>query len=194
MICNAHKHAALVAALLTLGFAGTMQASGALAAGQMSATSSTSAALSSADRQFATKAAEGGMAEVEMGQLARTNAESSQVKAFGDRMVRDHTAANDKLKQVASADGIKLPSGIGANQKVLDKLKTLKGAEFDSQYIAQMVSDHQQDIKEFKKEANSGHGDMKQFASDALPTLREHLSLAQSTQAKTKPEAMGGTR
>lgn len=197
---NAHTRTALVAALMSVGLAaGSLQGASALAAGQPS-TSATSAAspsagskVASADRQFAMKAAQGGLAEVELGKLAEANAQNDQVKSFGERMVKDHSAANDKLKQVASAEGIQLPTTLGPHQKDVDKLKSLKGAQFDAQYMTHMVSDHRKDVKEFEKEAKSGHGDIKQFASDTLPTLREHLSLAQSTKSAAMNEAHGKT-
>jgi putative membrane protein len=198
-----HTKTALVAALLTLGLAG-MQPTVAAAAGHAgtsatsgnspSAASSSSAASSqvaAADREFAMKAAQGGMMEVELGKLAQSNAQDEQVKSFGERMVKDHSAANDKLKQIASSHGIQLPTTPGEHQKTIDKMKSLKGAQFDTGYMTNMVSDHQKDIKEFEKEAKSGHGDLKQFASDTLPTLREHLSLAQSTKSAVMNEARG---
>src|SRR6476620_2077938 len=85
MLRNAHRNAALVAALMTMGFAGTLQTSAALAAGQTStatATTATSSAVPAADRNFAMKAAQGGLAEVEMGKLAQANAQNDQVKSF----------------------------------------------------------------------------------------------------------------
>ena len=64
------------------------------------------------DRQFMDKAAQGGMAEVELGQLAQQNAQSPDVKAFGKRMVDDHSKANDQLKQLASQKGVSLPTSL----------------------------------------------------------------------------------
>jgi len=194
---NAHRKTTLVSALMALGLAATtLPMTGAYAAGQQGASSgssTTAMAVTSADKSFAMKAAQGGMAEVEMGKLAQTNAQSEQVKSFGERMVKDHSAANDKLKQIASTDGVQLPTTLGEHQKMVDKLKSLKGAQFDAEYMTHMVSDHQKDIKEFEQEAKSGHGDMKQFASDTLPTLREHLTLAQSAKSAAMNEAHGKT-
>lgn len=193
-----HTRTALVAALMTLGFAAMTP--GAFAAGQQGATATSAAASSpgapkvpAADRQFAMKAAQGGMAEVEMGKLAQANAQNEQVKSFGERMAKDHSAANDKLKLVAANDGIQLPTDLGEHQKLVDKLKSLKGREFDTEYMTHMVSDHQKDITEFEKEAKSGHGDMKQFASDTLPTLRAHLSLAQSAKSAAVDSSKGAS-
>ena len=160
------------------------------AATNSSGASSAGKTVAAADKQFVTKAAQGGMAEVELGKLAQSKAQNEQVKAFGERMVKDHGAANDKLKQVASDNGIQLPTTMGAeHQKMLDKMKSMSGAQFDAEYMSHMVADHQKDIKEFEQESQSGHGAVKQFASDTLPTLREHLSQAQSAKSAASGKA-----
>jgi putative membrane protein len=142
--------------------------------------------LSSSDRKFVMDAAEGGMAEVELGRLAASKGTNSDVKAFGQRMVDDHTKANDKLKAIASEEGVTLPTTLKGEMKAMhDKLSKASGAEFDKMYMSHMVKDHQKDVKEFEKESKSGKdADVKQFAADTLPTLREHLQMAQTTATK----------
>ena len=137
--------------------------------------------LSRGDNSFAKDAAEGGMAEVKMGQLAQTNAMNAKVKMFGERMVTDHTKMGDELKGVASRKNITLPSDISSKQQSTYKTLSAKtGADFDKAYISDMVKDHEEDIAAFQKEANSGTDeDLKAFASKALPTLQEHLKMAQ---------------
>src|SRR5205823_909236 len=71
--------------------------------------SANSGQLTGSDREFVRKAAEGGLAEVELGQLATQKASSPDVKQFGQRMVNDHTKANDELKEVAQKQGISIP-------------------------------------------------------------------------------------
>jgi len=139
-----------------------------------------------ADQRFVIEAAQGGMAEVELGQLATQKAASDDVKKFGQRMVDDHTKANDQLKQVASQKNITLPTDIGAKNKATkDHLEKLSGAAFDKAYMTHMVQDHKKDVAEFQKEANSGKdADVKNFASQTLPTLQEHLRMAQETHSK----------
>jgi len=145
-------------------------------------------ALSAADSQFAMKAAAGGMAEVELGNLALKNASSADVKAFAQKMIDDHSAANEKLKQIAGKDNISLPSSVGAKEKAnYDRLAKLQGAAFDHAYMQDMVKDHKTDVAEFQKEANSGKSsDLKTFASETLPTLKQHLTMAQETASKVK--------
>ncbi len=156
--------------------------------GGLQAASKSDRSSSGMDTDFATKAAAGGMAEVQMGQLALKNASSGDVKAFGQKMVDDHTKANDKLKSLASKDNISLPTDMDAKDKATyDRLSKLNGAAFDRAYMRDMVKDHKMDIAEFQKEANNGtNSDLKDFASETLPTLQEHLRLAETTDAKVK--------
>ena len=137
----------------------------------------------SADQTFMMKAAQGGMAEVQMGQLAKDHAQSQAVKDFGQRMVDDHSKAGDELKGLASQKGVTLPSDMDAKDKAIyDRLSKLNGAAFDKAYMRDMVADHKADIAEFRRESNSGKDpDTKAWASKTLPTLEEHLKMATST-------------
>lgn len=155
--------------------------------GSMSNEAST---ISSSDRKFMDKAAQGGMAEVKLGELATQKAQSDQVKQFGQRMVDDHSKADDQLKQLASTKGVTLPTTVDkSTQKEYDKLSKLSGSEFDREYMKNMVSDHKKDIGDFKSEASKAKdADVKQFASSTLPTLQEHLQLAQAAQQTAKNE------
>lgn len=138
-----------------------------------------------ADRSFVKEAAQGGMAEVQLGQLAVQNAMSPEVKAFGQRMVDDHSKANDHLKQVAASMSYTLPDSISSGDKAeADRLSKMTGADFDKAYIRYMVKDHKADVQEFKREAMKGGGNAKMFASSILPTLEEHLKMAEDLQAK----------
>ena len=147
-------------------------------------TSAAGSKPSMADTHFAKEAAAGGMAEVKMGQLAQEKASSDDVKAFGKRMVEDHSKAGDKLKSVASGENITLPDDISAKDKMTyNHLSKLSGAAFDKAYVNDMVKDHEADVTAFKKEAASGKDDaIKSFASDTLPTLQDHLSKIKDIQ------------
>ncbi len=174
---------------LCLGLAGLGLATGAAAqTATTQPTASTTKSIPAGDKSFAEHAAIGGLAEVEMGKVAQQNGASDQVKQFGQRMVDDHSKANDELKQIASAKGLTLPTELDAKHKsTLDKLQKLSGAQFDRTYMDDMVADHKKDIGDFKKEAKSGKdSDIKGFASKTLPTLEEHLKLAESTYASVK--------
>jgi putative membrane protein len=142
------------------------------------------------DAHFAKEAAQGGMAEVKLGQLAEEKGSSASVKSFGKRMVDDHSKAGDKLKEVASRESITLPRDISAkDQATYDRLSKLNGAAFDRAYAKAMVKDHETDVAAFQKEANAGKDDsLKSFASETLPTLQDHLK-----QAKEMMKSVGGT-
>ena len=140
------------------------------------------------DQSFATKAAQGGMAEVELGRLATERATNNEVKQFGQRMIDDHTKANDQLKSLASSKGMNLPTSLNAKDEATkNHLSTLSGPAFDRAYMEDMVSDHRTDISEFEHEANHGSDpQIKNFAETTLPTLREHIKLAEQTLANVK--------
>jgi putative membrane protein len=140
----------------------------------------------SPDRTFMTKAAQGGMAEVQMGKLAKDNAENQAVKDFGQKMVDDHSKANDELKSLASQKNVTLPTDLDAKDKATyDRLSSLKGAAFDKAYMRDMVTDHRKDVAEFQRESSRGKdSDVKAWAGKTLPTLQEHLKMAQDTDKK----------
>jgi len=143
-------------------------------------------APATADHKFASEAAIGGMAEVELGRLAASKASNADVKNFGQRMVDDHSKANDELKSTASKESIKLPTAIDAkHQAVIDRMSKLSGAEFDRAYVKEMVKDHEMDVKEFERESSSGsNAAIKGFASKTLPTLQEHLRMIKDIDSK----------
>jgi len=133
-----------------------------------------------ADKEFASKAGEGNLAEIQMGQLALQKASSAGVKAFAQRMVTDHTAIGERFKPIATAKGLATPAELSGDAKAAyDHLSSLSGAEFDKAYIGHMVEDHQEDVALFTTEGGSGgDADLRGFATETLPTIREHLKLA----------------
>ena len=139
-----------------------------------------------ADQKFAMNAAQGGMMEVDLGQLATQKAASQAVKDFGQRMVTDHSKANQQLKQIASQKGMSLPTALPADMKQeREKLAGMSGAEFDRMYMSHMLKDHKKDVSEFEKQASKGDdSSVKSFAQQTLPTLREHMTMAQSIATK----------
>jgi len=148
----------------------------------------TSTKLSKDESTFVKEAAEGGMMEVQLGKLAQEKAADDKVKQFGKRMEQDHSKVNDELKKIAADKGVQLSPDLDKKHKTnVDKLTKLSGAAFDKQYINDMVSDHKEDIKKFQRVADKGKDpDLKQFASQTLPTLKEHLQLAESTAQQAK--------
>ncbi|MEH2205298.1 MAG: DUF4142 domain-containing protein [Nostoc sp.] len=138
--------------------------------------------LSSADKQFMTEAAQGGLAEVQLGQLASERGTSDAVKQYGQRMVQDHTLVNNQLKQLATQKGVTLPTTLDSkNKQVQQSLSRLPRARFDRQYLNHMLQDHEKDVSAFQTEAEQGQdSDVKTFAGQTLPILQDHLQEVRS--------------
>jgi len=166
------------------------------AAGTSSSATVGKNSLSSSDRTFIEKAAQGGLAEVELGKLAAQKAENAQVKQFGQQMTDDHSKANAKLEQIAANKGVTLPKSMDASsRREYDKLEKLSGAAFDREYMKTMVSDHEKDVKSFQSEEKSAKdADVKNFAETTLPTLEEHLKLAKSDHAAVASTAKSASK
>ena len=145
--------------------------------------------LSHSDREFIKNAAKGGMAEVELAKIAQERASSPEVKQFAQKMEHDHSQANEKLRSLAQAKGVTLPSGPKASENhEASKLMKLQGEKFDRAYMDHMVKDHQKDVKEFKKEAQKAKDpDVRNFAQEIAPKLEHHLQMAQNAD-----QAVGG--
>ena len=135
------------------------------------------------DAGFVKKMLEGGMAEVELGKLAVQKGASESVKQFGQRMVDDHSKAGDELKKIAEEKKITPPAAISAKDKAeQERLSKLSGEAFDRAYMRTMVADHRKDVSEVRAEATTGKDpEVKAWASKTLPTLEEHLKLAEDT-------------
>lgn len=151
-------------------------------------TTTSAGSLSPTDAEFVSKAAMGGLAEVQYGNLALQKAQSADVKSFAQKMVTDHGAANQELQALATSKGATLPTELtGTHKAGYDHLNMLSGAEFDKAYMQHMVADHQTDIAEFEKAANSAtDSELKAFASKTLPILQQHKQLADETMKKVQ--------
>jgi len=148
------------------------------------------AKASTADMDFAKKVAAGGEAEVQVTMLAQQKATSSDVKDLASRLHTDHMKANDELKKIASQKGWTLPTEPTADQKAKkEKLEKLSGSAFDKAFVDMMVTNHRTNIPNFERQASHGSDpDLKQFASSTIPTLKEHLDMAQKVQ-----KSLGGS-
>jgi putative membrane protein len=153
--------------------------------------STSTAQLSSGDQSFVKEAALGGLEEVQLGRLATEKASNADVKQFGQRMVDDHGKANEQLSTIAQQKNVQVPTELTGKAKAdYDRLSKLSGEQFDRAYMQMMVQDHRKDVAEFRKQSTSAKdSDVKSFASQTLPTLEEHLKLAEQTQS-----ALGGAR
>ena len=133
--------------------------------------------LSSADRKFLEEAAEGGQMEVQLGRMAQQKASNDAVKQFGERMVTDHSKANQELAQLASGKGMELPKQPERQaQSEQDRLSKASGSTFDREYVKMMVKDHEKDVAAFKRASKDAKDpDVKAWAAKTLPTLEDHL-------------------
>jgi len=143
--------------------------------------------LSAKDYKFVKEAALGGMAEVQLGDLARQKANNQSVRSFGERMVSDHTKANNELRDLITKKGATLPTETSHHDKAMERLEKASGADFDRMYAADMVKDHKKDLKEFRSAAqNSTDPDVKNWAQKTIATLEEHSRMAQEMEATVK--------
>ena len=141
----------------------------------------------SPDASFYKKAAEGGISEVDAGNLAQSKGNSQAVKDFGAMMVKDHSAANDKLKALATTKDVTLPTTPSVAQMASKaKLEVLTGDTFDKAYIKGQIQAHQNTVALFRKEIASGQdADARAFAKATLPTIRSHLKAINAMGANT---------
>lgn len=137
------------------------------------------------DKKFLKKAAEGGMEEVAIGNLAAQKGATPAVRQFGQKLVADHTKAADQLKQVAAQQNMDVPTSLGAKQqRQVNKLAKLSGAKFDKAFAKREVKDHRKDIQAFQREARYGSNpSVKQFASNQIPVLEQHLNIAKNLRS-----------
>jgi putative membrane protein len=144
------------------------------------------AGLNGHDSKFVATAAEAGAAEVEMGKLAADRASSADVKSFASRMVTDHQKAGEQLKSIASAKGATPSDALSKkDQSELGKLGKLNGAAFDKEYAKVQLAAHKDAVALFTAESKSGKdSDLKQFAATILPTLQDHLRMAQQLSGR----------
>ena len=148
---------------------------------------------SATDRMFVSKAMQGGMAEVQLGQLTLQKSNNEQVKQFAQRMIDDHTKLNDQMKPVAQQLGVSVPDQISKNdRKTIAKMQALSGTAYDQAYIKDMVKDHKQDLNQFQMEASSGQDQtVKDAASQGSKVIAQHLQMAQQL-AKDQNVAAAG--
>lgn len=138
------------------------------------------------DAAFVTKAAQGGMAEVELSKVAQKNAKSADVKTFATKMVTDHTANNKELATIAAHENIPVPKALdGEHAALRDKLSAMKGAEFDRAYIDAMKTDHQKMDELLKSsQATVSTEELRTFIKKTDPVVEHHLSMAQNLKVK----------
>lgn len=139
-------------------------------------------ALSGEDRKFVLMARPMGLAEIKMAQIAKDYASDPKIKQFADRIIQDHTSSNRQLMQLVKGSDISVPDAPDReHEKLIDRLWSLEGEEFDREFMRAELRDHEQAVNLYQREASSGEdSDLKAFAQDCVPILQEHLSQAKS--------------
>ena len=137
------------------------------------------------DSEFLTKAASGGMLEVEMGKAVVAHAVTPDAKKFAEQMVSDHTKANAELMALAAKKNMTLPTTLSDDHKdVLKDVTEKKGVKMDQEYMKEMLKDHEEDVKEFTDASiKASDPDIKAFAAKQVPVLKMHLDMV----TKMKP-------
>jgi putative membrane protein len=148
--------------------------------------SGSASSLSVGDAKFVRDATESSLAEIQLGQMGVQKATNSDVKTFAQRMIDDHTQANSQLAPIASQKGVTLPTDVSTLHKhAASQLSKLSGAEFDRAFMDQMVTDHQKVVAEFQHVSKGAKdSDVKSFASTNLPTMQDHLKMAQDLDSR----------
>lgn len=152
--------------------------------------SSSTGKLSSSDKGFIKDAAVDGLYEVEIGKIASERASDPAVKSFAQMLVTHHSAANDELKQLASARNVEVPTELPMlKRRSVERLSKMSGSEFDREFVNKVaIKEHQKDIKRFEEASREAKDpEVRAWAAKTLPTLRQHLADAQKL-----PTAAGG--
>lgn len=151
------------------------------------AVSNTSKITTSSDKEFMENASRGGKTESQLGNVAIMKSQNEEIKAFGQKMINDHSKANSELSDLAKQRGVELPTMSLEQTQRMSDLAQLSGTTFDKAYIKEMIADHEQAIADFQKQANTGtDAEVKKFAADNLPTLKMHLEMIKALQSKIK--------
>jgi len=154
----------------------------------MAQDAASSAQSNAAAKEFVEKAGTGGLAEVEMGELGAQKAKNGQVKAFAKQMVADHTKANQELLSAIKGKGMQVPSSrTDAHKAMIEKFQQQDvGKNFDRAYMEQMVEDHKAAVELFESAADNDGLDinLRGYAKQTLPVLRDHLKQAQTIESK----------
>lgn len=138
--------------------------------------------LSERDRNFIYEVSRDGYAEVRIGRLAENRATSNAIRDFARRMIEDHRSADRELKALADSKGLRLARSMGADgQALYNRLSNLSGAAFDNAYVRAMRRDHRKAVNAFEEESRTARDrDLRRWVENTLPTLRDHLQMAQN--------------
>jgi putative membrane protein len=131
------------------------------------------------DKTFVMKAASGNMHEVKLGELASKMGTATEVKEFGQRMVKDHTKSLGDLKKAALAAGIDVPQKMSKHhQDHVARFEKMDSKSFDKAYVRHMIHDHEEDVALFEQAGKDVKDpDLRKYADKTLPVIRDHLKM-----------------
>lgn len=140
----------------------------------------TASAQDHPESAFLTDATRGNIAEVKMGELAQQRGQSEAIREYGEMLVEQHSKALKETAELAKDLNVIPPALPSAEQtQKHDALARLSGAEFDQAFATEMVKAHQETIAQYERQARSGDSKVAKLAEETLPTLQEHLAMAQ---------------
>ena len=164
--------------------------------GKKTASPSVGGGAMKADQKFLMMAAQGNLAEIQMAQMAKQKSQSNEIQNYAQRLIEDHTKANEQVMQIATKKGLTLPKTPPANaMAMMTKMKKMSGAKFEKMYMQDMVKDHTKDVADYTNEAKHGYDDdIKAYAVSTLPTLKSHLDAAQTLSNPNAKTNMKGNK
>ena len=138
--------------------------------------------LTAQDQTFLNEASATNTAEIQIGQLADSTADTSFIQSFATQLVNDHQAAQSDLKSIGTQVSYNVNDSLdNTHSMMLDTLRGLTGRAFDSVFVLRQIQDHNAAIANYQNEINSGNRtEVVQYANRYLPTLQQHLQTADS--------------
>ncbi len=139
---------------------------------------------------FVKKAALDGMTEVQLGKIALSKSQNDKVHEFANRMIADHSKANEELESIAKSKGLEVPKELDAeHQSMVQALNSKSGEAFDAAYRQHMNQDHREAIALFEGASMSSDKELAALAKKTLPTLKEHRKLAEALPSARTAQA-----
>jgi putative membrane protein len=174
----------MIAAALafTIGAAPALAQTSTTTTTSQSGTTAEAGAVAESDQKFVKKVAQDNIAEIDLGTLAQERAQSDEVKQFADRMIQDHGKANEELEGIAQSKKVVIPTEADEeHSKLRSELAELEGEKFDQRYMQIMAENHEKAVELFQQQIDQSQDkELKAFAENTLPVIKEHFSQAQS--------------
>jgi putative membrane protein len=151
-------------------------------------------ALSSSDRTFVMNAAQANLAEIDTAKMVEQKTSNPAVKDFAQRMVTDHSQAEQQLSNWAETAGVKLPTQASASERAQQaQLDKLSGKQLDDTYVRDELQDHKKVIAEFNTEIEHGQDHaVKSYAEQTLPVLQDHIRIDEDLAGKMDMSGKSG--